>query len=395
MKAALYDVALNLAAHPIGWPLARLARRAGQVIDVPGVGLVVSDAEFGHEVLVRDAEFTKNGPGSVAERVTEIIGPFALINMDGEVHQRLRAKLADVASPARAREILRACEQPIATLRAELTAGRTVDVARWMRALSGRLTYDMLGIAAPAGREDASHLEIVELGERITSGFDFRTPSPRRLRELREDCERLAAHARVGFDSPDAPATSFVRRLRDYGLTFEEAKGVISLIFLAGTLTTASAVPRILALLADSGELQRLRADRSGLGNAIAEGLRFTTPVPATARIAARDVVVRGRAVKANRRVVVLTCNLARDPKLFPDPDRFDAAREHNPRARHLWFGAGPHFCLGFGVAQAEIRMVLDALLDLDGELRLGARRFARNVVVPAYTRLDVRLGRR
>ncbi len=394
MKAAMYDAALNLAAHPFGWPLARLARRLGGVLRVPGLGLVVSDAEFGHEVLVRDADFTKNGPGSLARHITAHLGPYALANMDGEAHQRLRGKLQDVVTPARARELLRACDAPIVELQHRLRSGETVDLARWMRALAGRITYDMLGITAATGREEAAYLELVHLGERISTGFDFREPRRERLESLRLDCQRLADHARTGYDAPDAPDRSFVRRLRDLGLTFEEASGVISLIFIAGTLTTSAAVPRVLALLHDNGNLRGLKRERAGLANAIAEGLRFTTPVPATARIAARATSVQHVAIGKDERVVILTCNLARDEKLFPQADRFDPARVHPPRARHLWFGAGAHFCLGFSVAQLEMQLVLDALLDLDGDLRILRRRVASGVLVPAYARLDVRLER-
>jgi cytochrome P450 len=392
MRTRFHDAMLNLAAHPIGWPLARLARRAGGVLNVPGVGLVVSSAEFAHDVLVRDDDFIKNAPHSFSATVTELLGPFALANMDGDEHRRLRSKLTDIVSPPQARKLLGACDEPLARLRAELASGQTVDLVRAMNVMSGRLTFDMLGVAPPRGREEEACIELVRLGEQIASGFDFRTPSARRLEIARAQCDRLVAYARTGYESPDAPATSFVRRLRDLGLSFEEAKGILSIVFLAGTLTTASALPRIVALLADSGQLAPLRQNPDSIPAAIAEGLRFTTPVPATMRIAQRPVELHGLRIAAGTRVVILTCNLARDANLFPDPDRFDSARAHDPRARHLWFGAGPHFCLGFAVAQLHLRLVLEALLAEPGELRIVSRRAARGVIVPAYALLDIRL---
>ncbi|MEO5814859.1 MAG: cytochrome P450 [Gemmatimonadaceae bacterium] len=392
MKARLHDTMLNLAAHPIGWPLARLARRAGGVMNVPGFGLVVSDAAFAHDVLVRDGDFIKNAPHSISATITELLGPFALANMDGDAHRTLRGKLADVLSPAQARALLSACDAPLAELRGALAAGETVDLVRSMRIMSGRLTFDMLGVAPPPGREDEACVELVALGERIASGFDFRTPSPRRMADARTQVDQLVAYARTGYDSPDAPVTSFVRRLRELGLSFEEAKGVLSIVFLAGTLTTAAALPRIVALLADSGQLGRLSGHPEDIPAAIAEGLRFTTPVPATMRVAQKDVDVCGHRVAAGTRVVILTCNLARDARLFPDPDRFDAARVSDSRARHLWFGAGPHFCLGFVVAQLQLRQVIEALISVPGALRVVRRSVARGVIVPAYSRLEVRL---
>jgi cytochrome P450 len=392
MKARFHDTMVNVAAHPVGWPLARLARRVGGVIHLPGFGFVVSDAEFAHDVLVRDDDFTKNGPRSLSATITELIGPFALANMDGDEHRRLRGTLSDVMSRANARRLLAACDAPIAHLRADLTAGRTVDLVRWMRVVSGRLTFDMLGVAPPAGREDEASLDLVALGQRIASGFDFRFPSPRRLETTRRYCDQLAAYARHGYESPAAPPTSFVRRLRDLGLSFEEAKGVISLIFLAGTLTTAAALPRIVALLADAGRFAWLRERPELLPATISEGLRYTSPVPATVRIARRDVDLRGRRIPKDSRLVILTCNLSRDRRLFRSPDRFEPSRVHDPRARNLWFGAGAQFCLGFPVAQLQLQLVMEALLAEPGDLRIIRRRAARGVLVPAYSRLDVRL---
>jgi cytochrome P450 len=192
----------------------------------------------------------------------------------------------------------------------------------------------------------------VALGERIAAGLTFRPPAGRRARALAADCARLADLARRGYEGPGAPAGSFVRRLRDLGLAFDEARGVVSLVFVAGTLTTSAALPRLVALLADAGQLATLGAarragDAAAVPRAVAEGLRFAAPVPATVRVAARDTRLGGRRVAAGTRVVLLTANMARDPALFPDPDRFDAGRVHDARARHLWYGAGPHFCLG------------------------------------------------
>ena len=388
-----HDTALNLAAHPIAWPLARGVRRLGGVVRVPGFGLVVNDAEFAHDVLVRDDMFTKNGPRSLSTVMTEILGPSALGNMDGDPHRALRSRLADVVSPTRVAEILRPCEPMIAGLRDDLGAGRTVDLVAWMRLLSGRLTFDMLGVASTA-RSDDECLDLVALGESITAGFDFRTPSVGHLATARAAASRFAEQIRIGYESAETPATSFVRRLRDAQLTFDEARGVISLLFIAGTLTTASALPRIVALLADGGHFARLREQRSEIGNAISEGLRYITPVPATMRIARRDAEVCGRRVSAGERVIILTTNLGRDPKLFPTPDRFDPARRYEPKSRYLWYGAGPHFCLGFPVAQRQLQLVLDALLDVPGSLRIVRRRASRGVVVPSYARLDVRVDR-
>jgi len=47
--ASWHERRVNFAAHPVGWPLALLARRLSPVLNVPGFGLVVSDAEVARE----------------------------------------------------------------------------------------------------------------------------------------------------------------------------------------------------------------------------------------------------------------------------------------------------------------------------------------------------------
>jgi cytochrome P450 len=395
MTARLHDTLVNLAAHPVAWPLARAARRWGRggVMRVPGLGVLVSDAAVAHEILVRGDDFTKNGPGSISATMTELIGPSALANMDGEAHRLLRAKLTDLFAPTSARTLLQAAEVPLARLRADLRDGQVVDLARWMRILSGRITLDMLGVTLPAGEEAAAALTLVALGERIVAGFDLRRLSARRHRRMRADCDRLAEYVRVGYESPAAPSTSLIRRLRELGLSFDEARGVLSLVFLAGTLSTAVALPRIVALLVDSGQLAGLRGRPEAVSRALAEGLRYVAPVPATVRIAARSTQVLGHDVAAGTRLVILTCNLARDATLFPRPDHFDASRVHDSRARNLWYGAGPHFCLGFAVAQREMLLALEALVAEPGELRVVRRRIGVGRLLAGYATLEIQLS--
>ncbi len=123
---------------------------------------------------------------------------------------------------------------------------------------------------------------------------------------------------------------------------------------------------------------------------AVDEGLRYTCPVPATIRIAADDCPLGAVRVHAGERVVLLTANMARDPALFAEPDRFDITRSHDPRARYLWYGAGPHFCLGFTLAQRTLQYAVAQLAAVPGPLRVASRKAARGVLLPAWLKLMV-----
>jgi cytochrome P450 family 142 subfamily A polypeptide 1 len=48
------------------------------------------------------------------------------------------------------------------------------------------------------------------------------------------------------------------------------------------------------------------------------------------------------------------------DDRQFPEPERFDAARQPN---EHVAFGFGAHFCLGNSLARLEIRVMFERVL--------------------------------
>lgn len=55
------------------------------------------------------------------------------------------------------------------------------------------------------------------------------------------------------------------------------------------------------------------------------------------------------------------------DESVFPEPDRFDITRSQ----ANLTFGNGMHYCLGAPLSKLEMRITLEALLDLAPELHL------------------------
>jgi cytochrome P450 len=57
-----------------------------------------------------------------------------------------------------------------------------------------------------------------------------------------------------------------------------------------------------------------------------------------------------------------------RDPAVFPDPDRFDVARQPN---EHFAFGGGAHFCLGAHLARLEGQIAIGSLVARFDDLAL------------------------
>jgi cytochrome P450 len=379
------DARVNIAAHPLLWPAARLLRHAGPVIRVPGVGIIVSDATLGHEVLTQDELFTKQGPGSIADVMTAAFGPAALSNMDGDAHRQLRLRLGPLASPEVAESWFADARATLDQAADGILRGEQVDVAAAARRFAGHLTLTLLGAPGSEDEADAVHA----LGSRIASSLQLSPLKRHQVARARADSAQLVAMVRTAFQRDDLAPRSLVARLRGMGCSEEETRGLLSIFLVAGALTLGVALPRVLQLLIDARALHRLDT-ASAVQSAVEESMRYAAPVPATVRIASAPARVGHLTTRTGERIVILTSNLARDPSLFPDPDRFDPTRAPNPKARYLWYGAGAHFCIGFPLAQRVLQHAVARFAALPGPLRVVHRWPAHGVLLPAWHRLRV-----
>jgi len=130
----------------------------------------------------------------------------------------------------------------------------------------------------------------------------------------------------------------------------------------AGNETTRSLISSAVRLLMEHPDQQaRLRRDPSLLPDTVEEVLRFAPATLHFARVATRDVELRGQRIREGDKVVLWYVSANRDEDVFEAPDRFDIARSPN---HHVAFGAGgPHFCLGANLARAEAIALVGELL--------------------------------
>jgi cytochrome P450 len=113
-------------------------------------------------------------------------------------------------------------------------------------------------------------------------------------------------------------------------------------------------------LLSNPEQLQALRQHPELLPSAVEEILRYSPAVPFMHRIATTDIEIYGKTIKKGQLVFLGMAAANRDPKVFPNPDRFDITRANN---KHLSFAFGPHLCLGAGLARRELEIGVEALL--------------------------------
>lgn len=103
-------------------------------------------------------------------------------------------------------------------------------------------------------------------------------------------------------------------------------------------------------------------ADLSRIPAWVEETLRYDTSSQMLARLATTDIELHGRTIRAGDRVVLLAGSANRDPRVFPDPDRYDLDRPE-PQQQLASFGFGRHFCLGASLARLEARVALEEVV--------------------------------
>jgi cytochrome P450 len=138
---------------------------------------------------------------------------------------------------------------------------------------------------------------------------------------------------------------------------------LVKLAVIAGNETTRGLISQCLLNIAnDPSVLDRISNDRAALESFIEETLRVSPPVMISYRIATRDTEIAGFPVKEGEVVIVSTGAANHDPSKFTCPHDHNIDRE-NVR-RHLSFGFGAHYCIGFGLARMETRLALETFLE-------------------------------
>ena len=108
---------------------------------------------------------------------------------------------------------------------------------------------------------------------------------------------------------------------------------------------------------------QKLHDDRSKIGSAVEELLRYEAPAQYNVRRSMREIDLHGVTIPLGKPVFLVGGSANRDPDAWTDPDRFDIDRDRT-EAQNLGLGYGIHSCLGAALARMESAIALDKMLD-------------------------------
>jgi cytochrome P450 len=239
---------------------------------------------------------------------------------------------------------------------------------------------DELGAFIVQSRTLANKYAVADGGLRAMTSYFEEVVAERRRRPREDMLSRLiAAEEKGDFLSPD------------------ELFACCALLFFAGHETTTHLIGNgMIALLRHPealAELRERRSDSALVTSAVEEMLRWDGPLLMMARVASEDFDLEDKRIKKGSRVFLMIAAANRDPRIFPNPDRFDIHRADN---RNIAFGNGIHHCIGAPLARLEARVAFPRLLERLPEPRLATSKLVWRdaFVVRGVDQLPMRFAR-
>jgi fatty acid omega-hydroxylase len=134
------------------------------------------------------------------------------------------------------------------------------------------------------------------------------------------------------------------------------------LLFAAGHDSTVNLISHcVLTVLRNPWSIELLRSRPELIPSAVEEVLRLQPSVQFfPTRSALTDIEIAGTTIPRGSPIYLIYAAANRDPRRFPDPNRFDPQRRDN---EHVGFGSGIHICFGGPLARLEVNTAFEAFL--------------------------------
>jgi hypothetical protein len=285
-----------------------------------------------------------------------------MLFMDPPAHTRLRGLASQAFSPARVAVLRSHIREIVNRLLDQVQSKGQMDmIADLGEPLPAIVTAEMLGV--PLSDRHQLKAWSADFAEMLGNFQHNPEHVPRMLRTVQDMTAYFRDRIRELRNIPREGLVYSLMTAEIDGdrLTEEEviANSIVTMV--GGQETTTNLIGNgVLTLLRNPGEMEKLQQDQSLIPSAVEEMLRYESPSQHTGRLAPEDVELGGKVIRTGQAVMAVMAAANRDPERFPDPDRFDVARNDN---RHLAFGYAAHFCFGAALARVEGQEAFEAIV--------------------------------
>lgn len=312
--------------------------------------------------MLRDRRFHEQGADAlIAAGITT--GPLwdwfqeIVSTKEGEDHARLRRLVSRAFTPKRVeslRPLMRSTSHELIDRIAQ--RGECEFVAEFAAPYPVRVISGLLGI--PAQDYDRFHVWSRDLS--LAFGSRIVSERPRIERALLGLSEYVDGLLAARTKEPEDDLISDLVAVEEQGdrLTRAELRALVTVLIFGAQDTTQCQLACALATFIDHpDQWARLGREPKLAVSAAEEVLRFEPAGSGSPRLATEDIDYRGLAIPAGTVLVPSAPAANRDPRVYPDPARFDITRSHAQPM--LTFGGGAHYCLGASLARIEIQEAL------------------------------------
>lgn len=285
----------------------------------------------------------------------------SFIAMDPPRHTAQRKVVAPAFSPQRLGDMARSVRLWSQQILDDLPIGENFD---WVDRVSVELTARTL--AALLGYPLDRSRDLIRWSDAMAAlpGTPACPTLEDKLRVMKECFETFETiwQARLRSPAGDDLISMLASRPETRDMPREEFYGNILLLIVGGNDTTRSSITgSIVAFDRFPAELAKLRVAPGLLADLTPEVLRWQTPLAHMRRTAMRDVTLGGQRIAKGDKIILWYLSANRDEAVFAQPDDFIIDR---PNARrHLALGAGIHRCIGARLADLQVRIVWEEIL--------------------------------